>query len=120
MENVATGKFTKGVQVETTFATNFSEATLQKHFEKHVIKKAEWGVNNTMTIEQYLNKAQNLLNSTLDKNIDGFVSKEGFTFRYNKITNEFATAKPNGTIETLFRPKDGILYWNDQIKKYKP
>ena len=57
--------------------------------------------------------------SPIDGEIDGFVSKNGFTFRYNKATNELATAKPDGTIETIFRPTDGLAYWLEQIRKYK-
>ncbi|OPX41897.1 hypothetical protein CLHUN_42300 [Ruminiclostridium hungatei] len=72
-----------------------------------------------MTVNQYFNKAKNLLNSSVKGDIDGFVSKEGWVFRYNKATNEFATAKPDGTIETLFRPAEGINYWKNQIELFK-
>lgn len=98
---------------------NFAEGKLEKHFNKHVLKKAEWGSNTAMTMDEYLNRAKNLLNSPNNACIDGFVSQEGWLFKYNKITNEFATAKPDGTIETLFRPENGMQYWLDQIKKYK-
>jgi pyocin large subunit-like protein len=73
-----------------------------------------------MTKDIYLKRAKNLLNSDVGGDIDGFVSKDGWVFRYNKRTNEFATAKPDGTIETLFRPKEGMDYWNNQINTYKP
>lgn len=98
--------------------SNFAEGKLVGHFNKHVINRAEWGTKG-ITIDQYLNKARSLLNSQVKGDIDGFVSKEGWVFRYNTRTNELATAKPDGTIETLFRPKDGINYWNDQVLKYK-
>ncbi|MFC1894949.1 hypothetical protein ACFLYH_03295 [Candidatus Dependentiae bacterium] len=106
-------------KVENVVIEKFNEESLQKHFKKHVIDRAEWGVECKMTIDQYLAKARELLSSPIGKNIDGFVSKNRFVFRYNKLTNEFATAKPDGTIETLFRPKKGLSYWNDQIKIYK-
>jgi len=92
---------------------------LQEHYSKHVIERGEWGADCTMTTQEYLKKAQDLLNSPVEGNIEGFVSKNGYTFRYNKVTNEFATAKPNGTIETLYRPKRGLEYWLEQIVKYK-
>ena len=72
-----------------------------------------------MTINDYLNRAKNLLNAKINKNIEQFISKNGWVFRYNKITNELAIAKPDGIIETLFRPAEGINYWIEQIKKYK-
>jgi len=98
---------------------HFNRESLQKHFKKHVIDRAEWGVKGDMTIDKYLAKARELLNMPVGKNIEGFVSKNGFTFRYNKLTNEFATAKPDGTIETLFRPKQSLAYWKEQVKTYK-
>ena len=100
-------------------ATTFATGKLEQHFNKHVIKKAEWGTNISMTIDEYLNQAQTLLNKEISGCIDGFISKEGWVFKYNKITNELAIAKPNGIIETLFRPTEGINYWINQIKKYK-
>jgi pyocin large subunit-like protein len=72
-----------------------------------------------MTIDEYLSRAKTLLNSKISGPIEGFISKEGWIFRYNQTTNELAIAKPNGTIETLFRPADGQNYWTEQIRKYK-
>ena len=100
-------------------ANSFAPGKLETHFHKHVIKKAEWGSNTSMTINDYLNRAKNLLNAKINKNIEQFISKNGWVFRYNKITNELAIAKPDGIIETLFRPAEGINYWIEQIKKYK-
>ena len=99
--------------------TDFAEGKLQEHYSKHVIEQGEWGADCTMTTQDYLKKAQDLLNSPAEGDIEGFVSKNGYTFRYNKVTNEFATAKPNGTIETFYRPKRGLEYWLEQIVKYK-
>lgn len=59
-----------------------------------------------------------LLNSEIGGSIRGFTSKSGYVFRYNTKTNEFATGKPDGTIETLFRPKEGLKYWYDQVKAF--
>jgi len=98
--------------------TKFAEGRLQKHFNEHVNKKAEWGPT-VLTEQEYLKKAQDLLRAPIRGDIEGFTSKNGWTFRYNRATNEFATGKPNGIIETLFRPTDGIVYWIDQILKYK-
>ncbi len=87
---------------------NFAEGRLKWHYENHVLKKAEWGNGSTITMEEYLKKAKELINSPIGGDIEGFVSKNGYTFRYNKTTNEFATAKPSGIIETLYRPERGI------------
>jgi pyocin large subunit-like protein len=98
---------------------NFAEGKLYEHYDKHVIQRAEWGPGAPLTQEVYLQKARELLNSRIEGDIEGFVSKNGYTFRYNRATNELATAKPDGTIETIFRPKDGHVYWLEQIVKYK-
>jgi len=45
--------------------------------------------------------------------------KNGFRFRYNRATNEVATAKPNCTMETFFKSEKGKDYWMDQISKYR-
>jgi pyocin large subunit-like protein len=37
------------------------------------------------------------------------------TTLYNIRTNEFAVGSSEGTVRTLFRPKDGIHYWNKQV-----
>lgn len=39
-------------------------------------------------------------------------------FRYDKKNNVFATAKPDETIETYFKPKAGILELEEQIAIY--
>lgn len=69
------------------------------------------------TKEAYRKRAKSLLNKKVGDDIAGFTSKEGWVFRYNKRTNEFVTAKPDGTTETLFRPKRGLGYYIDQVKK---
>jgi pyocin large subunit-like protein len=72
-----------------------------------------------MESERFCTKEQYLqINSKIGGNIEGFTSKDGWVFRYNKLTNEFATAKPDGIIETLFKPKNGYEYWLEQIKLY--
>jgi len=105
---------TGGTRLFNMLSKNFaSPAQLSKHFLKHA---AEWG--GKMTELNYLNKARSLLASKVGGNILGFTSKEGTIFRYNKVSNEFATMKPNGVIETLFRPKEGMKYYLEQVAKY--
>ena len=87
-----------------------------EHFERHVIKQKEW--NDVFTKKDYLKKAQNFLNSK-GSNIDSFVSRDGWLFKYNKATNEFGLGHPNGTISTFYRPKDGMNYWYEQLFLHK-
>jgi pyocin large subunit-like protein len=108
--NTATNLLISGAWKAIDFATGKPD----KHFAKQA---SEWGTGN-ITKDAYLKRAQNVLNSCVGGDIEGFVSKEGWVFRYNTRTNEFATAKIDGTIETLFRPNTGIDYWYEQIIKY--
>jgi Pretoxin HINT domain len=93
-----------------------SKARLEGHFEDHA---NEWGAGN-ITLTGYAKRAEALLRSPVKGDIHGFTSSRGWTFRYNMRTNEFATMKPDGTIETIFRPRAGIDYWIEQIRKYGP
>lgn len=93
-------------------AVDFSPKGIERHFSKHA---KDYG---NISEQEYVNMAKELMNAQISKNIKGFVSEDGWVFRYNEITNDFATAKPNGVIETLFKPKKGKIYWERQIKKY--
>ena len=94
--------------------SNFSsEKKLNKHIEKHL---DEYG---DITPEEYLNKARELLAEPLNEDVEGFISKDGFIFKYRKSTNDFTIGRADGKISTLFKPTDGYKYWLQQIKDYK-
>ena len=63
--------------------------------------------------------ARNLLNKKNGGSIQGFTSKQGWLFKYNTKTNEFALGSPQGTISTYYKPKEGIDYWFKQIRDFK-
>lgn len=96
--------------LESNFST---EKKFNKHIEKHL---EEYG---DIAPEEYLNLARKLLSEPLNDDVEGFISKEGFLFKYRKSTNDFAMGRPDGKISTLFKPKDGYEYWLQQIKDYK-
>lgn len=90
-------------------AVGFNPMKLEKHFNKHY---KDFNFKNAQEYEQF---AKDFINN---KNIDSFVSKDGYMFKYNDKDNIFATAKPNGITETCFKPLKGKEYWEEQIKKY--
>ncbi|MBP1889861.1 hypothetical protein J2Z53_001444 [Clostridium moniliforme] len=93
---------------------NFST---QKKFDKHIEKHlSEYGY---ITPEEYLNISRDLLAASLSEDVEGFISKDGFTFKYRKSTNDFAVGRADGKISTVFKPKEGYDYWLEQIKEYK-
>ena len=72
-----------GISFSTIYSdTEFtSYSSLYSHFSKHA---AEWGGKVT-SVWQYLSKARKLLKEK-SSNIEEFVSKDGWYFRYNKKT----------------------------------
>lgn len=89
----------------------------EKKFNKHV--KKHLGEYENITEDEYLNIARELLAEPLDEDVEGFISDEGFAFKYRKSTNDFSIGRPDGNISTLFKPGDGYNYWLEQIKNYK-
>ncbi len=85
-----------------------------KHIEKHI------GEYNNISDTEYLAKAQELLSAELTSDIEGFVDNEGFIFKYNKVSNDFAIGRPDGKISTLFKPAEGLEYWKGERIKYEP
>jgi transposase-like protein len=94
----------------TTFLNN---KKLERHIKKHLSDFP--GVKS----ENYEKYARAFLSQKVDgEEILGFTNENGFVFRYDRQKNIFATAKPDGTIETFFKPKDGLLYWEGELNKY--
>jgi Ricin-type beta-trefoil lectin domain len=85
---------------------------LQSHYNNHA---SEFG---NITIDQYLDKANNFMSST-DSNILGKYKSDGSGdyVKYNPITNEFMSiaVEPNkAVIKTYFKPTGGLDYFNRQ------
>jgi RHS repeat-associated protein len=91
---------------------DFAQGQLERHFNKHA---SEWGAGN-ITQAGYLKRARDLLGRDIGGDILGQVRAEGGDIlRYNARTNEFAVGAADGTIRTMFRPKEGIAYWLKQV-----
>lgn len=90
----------------------------EKKFNTHVNKHSyQYG---NISPNEYLELARKLLASNLTKDIDGFISADGFIFKYNKKTNDFAIGRPDGKISTLFKPDNKEQYWEEQKELFKP
>ena len=90
-----------------------SKKKFDKHIEKHL---HEYG---GISEKEYLEYARKLLSKPIGKDIEGFASKDGFIFKYQKSTNDIAIGRPDGYISTLFKPDEKYDYWLQQIEKYK-
>ncbi|NMF04564.1 minor capsid protein [Clostridium beijerinckii] len=94
-----------------------SEFPTEKKFKKHVEKHLkEYG---DITPEEYLDTARNLLAAQPSDDIEGFVSKDGFIFKYRKSTNDFAVGRADDKISTIFKPEKGYDYWKEQMQEFK-
>ena len=91
-------------------AVGLSPDKLNRHFEKHA---EELGLK---TVEEYDNFAKEFMNKEIKDNIKGFVSKDGYVFKYDEENNIFGDAKPNGITETVFKPKRKKAYWKEQVE----
>jgi len=96
-----------------------STARLEYHFDKHVIKRKEFG---NITIEEYNDLAKKFFkrNSGIEEfTIKGDTIHGNIKFLYDESKNEFGVIKESGIIETFFKPKNKTKYWNNQKEKYK-
>ncbi|NFO31443.1 phage head morphogenesis protein [Clostridium botulinum] len=94
-----------------------SEFSSKKKFDKHIEKHLkEYG---DISEKEYLEVARKILAEPLSKDVEGFISKEGFLFKYKKSTNDFAIGRPDGYISTLYKPIKGYNQWLEEIEKYK-
>ncbi|RYZ90802.1 MAG: hypothetical protein EOP04_02705 [Proteobacteria bacterium] len=99
-------------------ATGFTSADkLRWHFNKHAKK---WGDGVIKTEAEYLERALALNNSKIEADILGFTSPEGYVFRYNQATNEFAVATPQGLVQTFLKPDNPAIYYQTQVERYAP
>jgi RHS repeat-associated protein len=93
--------------------THFRAGELDRHFTKHAV---EWGAGN-ITKGGYLTRARQILSRDAGGSIRGFTRANGDVVRYNARTNEFAVGAADGTIRTLFRPRDGMEYYLREAAK---
>ena len=79
-----------------------------EHWNKHKSEFPE-----LMNSKQYVERAKEFLHNsprgTLEK-----TNAKGDTLKYHPATNTFAVMNSSGLPRTMFRPRDGMNYWNRQ------
>ena len=78
------------------------------HFEKH---GKEFG---DITKEQYLQKANDLINNDSDTILHKTETEDGDYIFYDTVNNEILFLSTDGYIRTYFKPNKGIEYYNKQ------
>ena len=78
------------------------------HFEKH---GKEFG---SITQEEYLKKANDLINNDSDTILHKTEAEDGDYIFYDTVNNEILFLSTDGYIRTYFKPSSGIDYYNRQ------
>ncbi len=91
----------------------YSKAKLNNHWSKHGSLYRKDGI---YTKEDFLERALTLAQSPVGGSIKGHLTKEGHIVRYDEKTNDFVKANVKKGIITMFKPKDGKLYYEDKRK----
>lgn len=87
---------------------------LNNHWQNGRTHQAEYKADNILTKEQYEKRGVQLAESAADgKNILGYKTKEGHICRYDVAKNDYVKADINKGLRTLFKPDEGIKYYND-------
>lgn len=85
---------------------------LWRHWRKHRDEFPEYG-----NLLEYARGTRKLLNDPPAGTRVAKRRRDGATLLYDPETNRFGVKHSDGTSGTMFRPKDGIAYWNRQIRK---
>ena len=95
------------------WAKDFNKKSLDNHFYDH---GKDMGFDSKESYKQHAIKFANTVDK---KNCTSFVySKTGSTYKYNKVTNEFAIITKDGYVVTYFKPKEVYDYYKKQLSKY--
>lgn len=104
-EAPAETELTEAEEIGYTFR---NDDLYESHYRKH---GAEFG---NITKEEYLQKANELINSDSPDVLHKTEKEDGDYLFYNPKTNEFLVLSTDGYIRTYFKPDDGIEYWERQ------
>lgn len=77
------------------------------HYKKHKGEFPEF-----QNAKQYVEGTKNFLNNPSSNTLTK--TRNGNTLMYNPKTNTFGVKDANGTPRTMFRPTDGVKYWDKQ------
>ncbi|MBR7025292.1 MAG: hypothetical protein IKI08_04730 [Selenomonadaceae bacterium] len=88
-----------------------SKQSLNNHWRDHGEQYPEF------TLLQYEQRALELIESPVGGNILGHVDKVGVLIRYDKVTNDFVKGRPIKGIFTMFKPDDGLNYYETRKKE---
>ena len=89
-----------------------SQAKFDKHIRDHL------SAYDSFSRDRYLERARELLSARTGTDVEGFVSYDGWLYKYDHLENDFAIGRPDGKISTLFKPDDGLDYWIERKEEH--
>lgn len=107
----STGKTASHINFE--WARGFSKNSLDIHFNEH---GKNMGFENKESYRQHAIKFSNIIDKK--KCVSFIDAKTGATYKYNKVSNEFAIITKDGIVITYFKPKEGYSYYKNQVSKH--
>ncbi len=90
------------------WAKAFNKSTLDRHYKEH---GRQVGANSR---EKYAAKAIHFANNVDRKNNITMKAANRTTYKFSRLTHEFAIITKKGIVITYFKPSDGIRYFNKQ------
>jgi hypothetical protein len=105
---VAGGVVAKGGPIWSPTGSKSSVENALSHWNKH---KGEFP--ELQNAKQYVEQAKEFLTNPPQGSLTK-INSRGDTLRYDPNTNTFGVLSKDGAPRTMFRPKDGMDYWNRQ------
>ncbi len=91
-----------------------SRKSLDYHYEKH---KDEYP---NISKKEYAEIAKNLLNSDDESGkIQSYLRIRGYIVKYDNSTNDFLVGTPDGKVVSMFRPRQGKRYYENDKRKFE-
>lgn len=114
-EEGGTGASAKG---ENIFVKGFrNKQALNNHWQNGRTHQKEYADDGITTKEQYEERALELAESACSDTILGYKNAQNEIVRYDTEKNDFVKGNPNKCIKTMFKPKDGRLYFEEKRKQ---
>lgn len=104
-----TGKMTRGTKLKNIGGFE-SEKKLNGHFGDHGSQF------NAKSKEDYLEKAKQFFSGSGDDYLQ-YTRPDGDVVKYRSSDNTFGVISNDGTIRTMFKPKEGAAYFEQQVRK---
>lgn len=85
--------------------------------EKHVKRREAYAKDGITTVEQFGDRALELVESPVGGSVIGHADGHGNVIRYDRDKNDFVKGNPQKGIYTMFKPENGEEYYKEKLKE---